>query len=86
MDEHTVENDAGHLWRAVGPNAGDLWNQCANCGADEGSIRGRTPCPPWVTIDVGYVHTLTDDGACRPDCPHPGHRPIPPAKTGDGDS
>lgn len=27
----------------------------------------------WHTIDVGYVHTLTDDGECRPDCPHPSH-------------
>jgi hypothetical protein len=25
------------------------------------------------TIDVGYVHTLTDDGVCRADCPHPDH-------------
>lgn len=26
------------------------------------------------TINVGYVHTLTDDGACRDNCPHPSHR------------
>jgi hypothetical protein len=28
------------------------------------------------TIDVGYVHVLTDWGPmCRPDCPHPDHLP-----------
>lgn len=26
------------------------------------------------TIDVGHVHTRTDTGTCRPDCPHPSHR------------
>lgn len=28
------------------------------------------------TIDVGYVHVLTEAGACREDCPHPDHRII----------
>lgn len=43
--EHTPENDAGHVWQAVGPNAAELWNQCANCRANEGSTQGRLRCP-----------------------------------------
>ncbi|MDZ7732230.1 MAG: hypothetical protein U5R31_03180 [Acidimicrobiia bacterium] len=26
------------------------------------------------TYSLGPVHTLTPDGDCRPDCPHPDHR------------
>lgn len=48
MNEHTAEKDAGHIWRAVGPNAAELWKQCARCRADEGSTRGRLPCPASV--------------------------------------
>ena len=29
---------------------------------------------PWVTIDVGYVHVLTEPGGpCEDTCPHPDH-------------
>ena len=49
MSEHNAEKDAGHVWRAVGPNAAELWSQCATCRADKGSIQGRLPCPARVT-------------------------------------
>jgi hypothetical protein len=30
------------------------------------------------TVDIGYVHTLTEAGGpCRADCPHPDHRQMP---------
>ena len=37
------------------------------------------------TIGVGHVHTLTDDGVCRDDCPHPDHAAQPVAAAQDGE-
>lgn len=39
--------DAGkgeHVWQAVGPNAAELWSQCANCRVNKASIEGGLPC------------------------------------------
>lgn len=67
------------------------WGPCDGCGhpyrADE-HVPGQKKCCPDCThtaslpgseeahtVDVGFVHVLTEDGACTPTCPHPDHHP-----------
>lgn len=46
--ETTGAGKGGHVWQAVGPNAAELWSQCANCRVNKKSIEGGLPCrrPP----------------------------------------
>lgn len=75
-ERDTADYDAPEPWCDVC----DQWPHTLDC---PGMPTVENDAGDWHTIDVGYVHTLTDDGECRPDCPHPDHRVIPPAVTHD---
>lgn len=47
--------DNDHVWVVVGPNAGELWNRCVNCRADEHSVRGKLPCSNPPTANMARI-------------------------------
>lgn len=86
-DEGRVESLEACRWCGAEPGqphdgaAHDAYAQSDPPGVGYYGQSGRThSCDERCahTVDVGYVHTLTEvGGPCRADCPHPDHKTAP---------
>lgn len=61
----------GHRWRAVGPNAAELWNECSYCRAKEGLPAATRPCPLAPKGERGEAEVAAAVEAVLPVGPRP---------------